>query len=187
MRASPKFTEHSQALETIINMMETGADLTLHLSKKAKIAHIPGADRKQPGSCDDRDLLLGEWGVYHLHLATEHANDLIFAMFTRTDAYLIGAYDHRSWGLTEVLKTVVRNWSNAGLEADRFTVRLLRGRRTRPAKARTSKTRSVFGSVSTRHKSRNPALLLRGLHPKRGVCTAVLLNKGMHGRSLAIR
>jgi hypothetical protein len=115
MRASPKFTEHSQALETIINMIETGADLTLHLSKKATIAHVPGADRKQPGRRDDRDLLLGEWGVYHLHLATEHADDLVFAMFTRTDAYLIGVYDHRSWGLTEVLKIVVRNWPNAGL------------------------------------------------------------------------
>jgi hypothetical protein len=115
MRASPKFTEHSQALETIINMIETGADLALHLSKKATIAHIPGADRKQPGRRDDRDLLLGEWGVYHLHLATEHADDLVFAMFTKTDAYLIGVYDHRSWGLTEVLKIVVRNWPNAGL------------------------------------------------------------------------
>jgi hypothetical protein len=115
MRASPKFAEHSQALETIINMIEKGADLRPHLSKKATIAHIPGADRKQPGRRDDRDLLLGEWGVYHLHLATEHADDLVFAMFTRTDAYIIGVYDHRSWGLTEVLKIVVRNWPNAGL------------------------------------------------------------------------
>jgi hypothetical protein len=91
MRASPKFTEHKRALETIINMIETGAELTLHLSKKATIAHIPGADFKEPGRRDDRDLLLGEWGVYHLHLAAEHADDLVFAMFTRTDAYLIGS------------------------------------------------------------------------------------------------
>ena len=81
MRASPKFSEHSQALETIISMIETGADLTPHLSKKATIAHIPGADGKRLGRRDDRDLLLGEWGVYHLHLAPEHADDLIFAMF----------------------------------------------------------------------------------------------------------
>jgi hypothetical protein len=115
MRASPKFAKHLQALETIIKMIETGADLTPQLSKKATIAHIPGANRKQPGRRDDRDLLLAEWGVHHLHLATEHANDLVFAMFTKTDAYLIGVYDHRSWGLTEVLKIVVRNWPNAGL------------------------------------------------------------------------
>ena len=117
MRASPKFTEHSQALETIINMIETGADLTPHLSKKATIANIPGADRKQPGRRDDRDLLLGDWGVYHLHLAPEHADDLVFAMFTRTDAYLIGIYDHRSWGLTEVLKIVVAQLAEGRADA----------------------------------------------------------------------
>lgn len=116
MLASPKYiTEHSGALKTVISMIETGSDLTPHLSKKAGIAHAPSAEDKQPGSRDDRDLLLGEWGVHHLHLAPKHADDLIFAMFTKTDAYLIGVYDHRSWGLTEVLKVVVRNWPAAGL------------------------------------------------------------------------
>jgi hypothetical protein len=125
MSGSAKFTEHSQALKTIINMIETGADLTPHLSKKATIAHTPGADRKQPGRRDDRDLLLGEWGVYHLHLAPKHADDLVFAMFTRTDAYLIGVYDHRSWGLTEVLKIVVRNWPNAALMLETHAIGLV--------------------------------------------------------------
>jgi hypothetical protein len=124
MRASRKFTEHKHALETIINMIETGADLTPHLSKKATIAHTPGADGKRPGRRDDRDLLLGEWGVYHMHLDPEHADDLIFAMFTKTDAYLIGVYDHRSWGLTEVLKIVVRNWPNAGLMLETHAIGL---------------------------------------------------------------
>ena len=124
MRASPKFTEHKRALETIINMIETGADLTAYLSKKATIAYIPGADGKLPGRRDDRDLLLGEWGVYHLHLAPKHADDLVFAMFTRTDAYLIGVYDHRSWGLTEVLKIVLRNWPNAGLMLETHAIGL---------------------------------------------------------------
>jgi hypothetical protein len=125
MRASPKFTEHSEALKTSIDMIETGTDLTLRLSKKATIAHIPGADRKLPGGRGDRDLLLAEWGVHHLHLAPQHANDLIFAMVTRTDAYLIGVYDHRSWGLTEVLKIVVRNWPKAGLMLETHAVRLV--------------------------------------------------------------
>ncbi|HST33546.1 MAG TPA: hypothetical protein VLJ80_08515 [Solirubrobacteraceae bacterium] len=115
MRKSPKFIEHKEAVDTVISMIETGADLASHLSKKATIAHVPGADSKQPGSRDDRDLLLGEWGVHHLHLASEHASDLIFAMVTKKDAYLIGVYDHTSWGLTEVLRIVVRNWPNAGL------------------------------------------------------------------------
>ncbi len=115
MRKSRQFIEHKEAVDAVIGMIETGADLTPHLSEKATIAHTPGADSKRPGGREDRDLLLGEWGVYHLHLAPEHASYLIFAMVTKTDAYLIGVYDHKSWGLTEVLRIVVRNWPDAGL------------------------------------------------------------------------
>ncbi len=45
-------------------------------------------------------------------------------MFTKTDAYLIGVYDHRSWGLTEVLKIVVRNWPNARLMLETHAIAL---------------------------------------------------------------
>ena len=115
MQASSEFARHRAAVENIIAMIESGADLIPHLSKKAKIAHASGADSKAPGERADRDLLLGEWGVHHLHLAERHARNLVYAMFTTTTAYLIGVYDHRSWGLTEVLRIVVANWPDAGL------------------------------------------------------------------------
>jgi hypothetical protein len=115
MEASPKMAEHREAVEAVITAIETGVDLRPHLSKKATIAHVPGADGRAPHKRPDRDLLLGEWGVHHLHLAEQHANDLVFAMFTKTDAYLIGIYDHESWGLTEILRVVIHNWPDAGL------------------------------------------------------------------------
>jgi hypothetical protein len=105
MQSSAKLAEHRAAIDALIDKIEKGEDLTPHLSKKAAIAHTPGADGKQPGSRQDRDLLLGEWGVHHLHLDAIHANDLAFAMFTSTDAYLIGIYQHGDWGLTDVLAT----------------------------------------------------------------------------------
>ena len=115
MQSSAKLADHQAAIEALVSKIETGEDLTRHLSKKAAIAHTPGGDSKQPGSRQDRDLLLGEWGVHHLHLEAEHANDLVFAMFTGTDAYLIGIYQHGDWGLTDVLRIVIANWPDAGL------------------------------------------------------------------------
>ena len=115
MATSPKFTRHRAALDSLIAMIESGADLAPHLSKKTTIAYASPAEGEIPGQRADRDLLLGEWGVHHLHLAERHARNLVYAMFTTTTAYLIGVYDHRSWGLTEVLRIVVANWPDAGL------------------------------------------------------------------------
>jgi len=115
LQSSAKLAEHQATIETLIGKIEAGEDLIPHLSPKAGIAHIPGVESRPLHLRPDRDLLLGEWGVHHLHLEAEHANDLVFAMFTRSDAYLIGIYEHGDWGLTDVLRIVVANWPEAGL------------------------------------------------------------------------
>ena len=115
LNASPKATEHRKALDELIGKIEAGQDLTPHLSEKVGTAHDPDFPAKKMHQRDDRDLLLADWGVYHLHLAVSGSDDLVFAMVTPTDAYLIGVYPHGSWGLTEILEIVVRNWPDAGL------------------------------------------------------------------------
>jgi hypothetical protein len=123
LRASPKATEHKADLDALVAEIVAGADLTPHLSKKVATAYQAGGDAVATHAREDRDLLLAEWGVYHLHLAqtagedgfVKRANDLLFAMFAPDDAYVIGVYEHGSWGLTEVLEIVVRNWPDAKL------------------------------------------------------------------------
>jgi hypothetical protein len=123
LEGSEKATEHRMDLDALVAEIVAGADLTSHLSKKVATAYQAGGDAIDTHVRDDRDLLLAEWGVYHLHLAqavgedgfVTRANDLIFAMFAPNDAYLIGIYGHGSWGLTEVLEIVVRHWPDAKL------------------------------------------------------------------------
>jgi hypothetical protein len=123
MQASAKFIEHRDDVAALIAEIEAGSDLTPHLSRGVATAYEPDGDRKKVWRRSDRDLLIAEWGVHHLHLSStveshgfvERADDLLFAMFTPTDAYLIGIYPHGSWGLTEMLEIVVRNWPDDGL------------------------------------------------------------------------
>ena len=81
-----------------------GHTLTPHLSKQ--IEQTPKTD-----------LMLNDWGVYHLHLGTqitdgfvERAGPLLFARLTDEHFYAIGVYDHRSWTNSEIVETIHRNW-----------------------------------------------------------------------------
>lgn len=85
LNASPKATEHRKALDELIGKIEAGQDLTPHLSEKVGTAHDPDFPAKKMHQRDDRDLLLADWGVYHLHLAVSGSDDLVFAMVTPTE------------------------------------------------------------------------------------------------------
>jgi hypothetical protein len=133
LQRSDKCLEHRVALGEIAVRVEAGEVLTPYLSRGTKFAHEPGAEGKKPGSRKDRDLLLAEWGVHHLHLSTEmkpdgfagRSGDLLFAVFTADDAYFIGIYTHESFAMLEILTTYVRNWPNAGaLQQARFAIGL---------------------------------------------------------------
>lgn len=121
---SSKAVEHKGAFDAIIGSIQSGADLKPHLGRGIKIVHDPAADATgKLGRRMDRDLLIADWGVHHLHLSTtiesdglvSRTGDLLFAAFTPDDAYLINIYPHGSWALKEVLETAVRNWPEAGL------------------------------------------------------------------------
>jgi hypothetical protein len=118
LQSSAKATEHKAAFDTIITEIESGADLTPHLSSAIEYAHDAEAKRRGRQRRRDRDRLLASWGVHHLHLSTtvrpdgfvERTRDLLFVIFAPDDAYLIGIYPHGSWAIKDMAATIVRNW-----------------------------------------------------------------------------
>lgn len=140
LKESPKCAEHKAALDALLKRIESGEDLTPHLSRAIKTAHDSGADRRQGklAGRKDRDLLIADWGIHHLHLSTtleedgfvKRTSDLLFAAFTPEDAYLINVYPHGSWALMDVLETLVRNWAESGILTQAAWVNGLTQRRT---------------------------------------------------------
>lgn len=90
----------------------------------------------RPSRCltgrEDRDLMVADWGIHHLHLSSEidsdgfvkRGGDLLFAAFGADDAYLIGIYQHLTdWARKEVLgdrrPQLADRWNHAGDQRDR--------------------------------------------------------------------
>jgi hypothetical protein len=129
LAASPEMAQHKTELNAIVAKMEAGALLRPHLSKRVRFAHDPAAKPGDPlQRRKDRDLLIADWGIHHLHLSSEEeangsgfvkrGGPLVFAIFRPDDAYLIGVFSHGDWALQKVLEIVVRNWPDAGLVLD---------------------------------------------------------------------
>ena len=119
LRASLQATEHKAALGAISAAIQAGDDLTPYLSRGIKTAYVPQAQRdKRLHRRSDLDLLISDWGLHHLHLATQlepdgfvhRTDDLLFAAFTDEDAYLIGIHPHGNWALRELVEVLVREW-----------------------------------------------------------------------------
>lgn len=113
---------YQAAFDAIKQKIERGEDLTPHLST---LIHQPfrSASATRQGN---RDYLLSDWNVHHLHLATrlrpngtsERTKDVMFAMFLQDTAYLMCLYPHpkeANWADEDIFAIVVRNWPNASL------------------------------------------------------------------------
>lgn len=122
LKANPLASDpaYKAPLEQIIEKLKTGTDVTPHLSRSVRIGYQPDTARKQR---QDLDLLLNDWGVYHLHLSTkierygfvERTGPLLFAMFRPADAYLIEIVPHGGWTRDRVMQIVAKDWPGAGL------------------------------------------------------------------------
>jgi hypothetical protein len=129
MNKSLRSARHAGVLVEIEAKLIAGEDINGHLS--TRIENALGADVSPSESLQkrrDRDLLLAEWGIHHLHLSTrahkrkrgffERTDDVLFAVFQDSDAYLLGIYrhpEHENWAAEEVFAVLVRNWPEAGL------------------------------------------------------------------------
>jgi hypothetical protein len=123
--ASDEGHEYQSVLDEWTRKIETGLDLAPHLSRSARVAYFPPSAIQQGKEHlrKDRDLLLSDWGIHHLHLSTEpggnglveRTRDLLFVIFRPDVAYLIGIYPHAKWAPLRALEIVVRNWPDAEL------------------------------------------------------------------------
>lgn len=106
---SPLFTEKLKRLETEI---ENGANLNSYLSRSIM-------------DCSKDDLMLYDWGIYHLHISDkldsrksdgfmERSDLLLYALFDDDKAYFIKTINHKGennmWTKKECLDIINDNW-----------------------------------------------------------------------------
>ena len=105
----PLFTEKLKRLETEI---ENGANLDSYLSRSIM-------------NCRKDDLMLYDWGIYHLHISDkldtrkpdgfmERSDLLLYALFDDDKAYFIKTINHKGennmWTKKECLEIINDNW-----------------------------------------------------------------------------
>lgn len=105
----PLFTEKLKRLETEI---ESGANLNSYLSRSIM-------------NCGKDDLMLYDWGIYHLHISDkldtrksdgfmERSDLLLYALFDNDKAYFIKTINHKGqnnmWTKKECLDIINDNW-----------------------------------------------------------------------------
>lgn len=105
----PLFTEKLKRLETEI---ENGANLNSYLSRSIM-------------DCSKDDLMLYDWGIYHLHISDkldikksdgfmERSDLLLYALFDNDKAYFIKTINHKGennmWTQKECLEIINDNW-----------------------------------------------------------------------------
>src|SRR5690554_391832 len=83
---------------------------------------MPRCSRQQVNRSGYIDLMLLDWGIYHLHLGTDKISkgktkgliqghkEILFVFITNDKAYIIGIFDHSSWTKQAVLQIVHDNW-----------------------------------------------------------------------------
>lgn len=122
--ANPLAQKFAVELASIISKLERGENVKAHLSKGIAVGYQPSpTPTKDLKRQRDLDLLLNDWGIHHLHLSDVGAADgfvtrtpeLLFAAFTRTDAYLIDIMLHGGWADDHLISVIVNNWPNTGL------------------------------------------------------------------------
>jgi hypothetical protein len=125
MLASAEAQNWSSEIAELVGKMEVGGDLKPHLSRSVGTAFLATRERAAlPKHQREQDLdrMLADWGIHHLHLSgaleadgfVKRGNHLLFALFGRDDAYLVGVYTHRDFVREDLVRVVVRNWPGVG-------------------------------------------------------------------------
>lgn len=104
---------YEKGLEIISNKIKNGEDLRPHLSKGIK-------------DLDYKDILLNDWGIYHLHLGTtldssgfiKRTKPVLFARFDKERAFFIDIMEHGQgvplpWIKQHLIRILHDNWPDS--------------------------------------------------------------------------
>lgn len=97
--------ELESGLELIKNKIQNGIDIRPHQSRLLK-------------KIDNKDGLLFDWDIHHLHLGVNIEADgfinrtgpLLYVRFDDENAYFLTVESHGAWTMQELLKIIHKNW-----------------------------------------------------------------------------
>ena len=133
--SNPLSKNFSIPIADITQKIENGTNITCHLSdritcgyKSANFGYRQVSHKKKNlrekalNRKEDLDLLLNDWRIHHLHLSTNKksngfvsGNELLLAIFTKSDAYLIDISTHGKWADEHLIRVIVSNWPHENL------------------------------------------------------------------------
>ena len=113
---NPLRTTHAAGLAATFSDIERGRELSPRLSKLV----VNGYAANSSSKTKDKDLMLNDWGVHHLHLGTaldpkdpafiERTGDLLFVIFIPTMAYVLDIFNHAAWADRDIVRVAIGNW-----------------------------------------------------------------------------
>lgn len=120
-QANPMRAQFSAPLRDILSSLERGRDLTPRLSKDVALGYVAGSR----STSRDKDLLLNDWGVHHLHLGTgpdqnnpnfiARTDELLLVMLLSNTAYVIDIFAHKQWTSRAIVRAAIDSWPNVEL------------------------------------------------------------------------
>lgn len=121
-QSNPLTSKFNVAVKEVIHNIQNGISLTPRLSRQVAVyGYIESSSSKK----FDKDLMLNDWGVHHLHLGTgpysqdprfiDRTDELMFVFFKSTEAYIIDIMPHGSWTSEHIVRTAIKNWPSADL------------------------------------------------------------------------
>ncbi len=111
----------ARVVAEILRALKNGGDLTHRLSESIV---RDGYSHRSSSKTRDKDWLLTDWGIHHLHLGSARSGvkefcrrtkALLFVAIRPEDAYVIDLLDHSTFDDVRLIEIVVRNWPHAGL------------------------------------------------------------------------
>lgn len=111
---NPEYINMKAIIDLIKEKFERGEDIKPHLSRLIKNVF---SDQNKPLS-KDKDLLVNDWGIYHLHLTdiiesdgfVERTDPLLFLKIVNNNVYFIDILEHGNWAAFHLVEVLQNNW-----------------------------------------------------------------------------
>lgn len=115
-----KYNENLSVIQEIKTKFENGENISPYLSKASKVIFAPNPKNRYA----DKDLLLNDWNINHLHLGeniqkngfVQRTKDVLFCRITKDSVYFIDILSHNKednpWTEKDLLRIIRGNWIN---------------------------------------------------------------------------